>query len=117
MNPAFVSVAADATVAQALERVRASEFGPQQVSIVCVLDEHSKLVGVLSLAELIRAEGSSRAAAIADSSSPSVAAETDLPEVARVMSDYNLTAIPVLDSDATVIGIIAVDDVLEQLIP
>jgi Mg/Co/Ni transporter MgtE len=33
------------------------------------------------------------------------------------MSDYNLTAIPVLEADGTVVGIIAVDDVLEQLIP
>src|SRR5579884_3641943 len=117
MNPDFVSVPADATVAQALERVRASELGAQQVSIVCVVDDHSKLVGVLSLAELIRADGARRLASIAGTGSPSVAAEADLPDIARVMSDYNLTAIPVLEGDGTVAGIIAVDDVLEQLIP
>src|SRR5579884_1961632 len=117
MNLDFVSVPADATVAQALERVRASELGAQQVSIVCVVDDHSKLVGVLSLAELIRADGARRLASIAGTGSPSVAAEADLPDIARVMSDYNLTAIPVLEGDGTVAGIIAVDDVLEQLIP
>jgi CBS domain-containing protein len=117
MNPDFVSVPADATVAQALERIRASELGPQQVSIVCVVDEHGKLVGALSLAELIRADGSCRVSTITEATLPAIAAEADLPEVARVMSDYNLTAIPVLDGDGTVVGIIAVDDVLEQLIP
>jgi CBS domain-containing protein len=117
MNPDFVSVPSDATVAEALQQVRASELGPQQVSIVCVIDEHSKLVGALSLAELVRADGSRRVATITESTLPSVAAEVELPEVARVMSDYNLIAIPVVEGDGTVVGIIAVDDVLEQLIP
>jgi Mg/Co/Ni transporter MgtE len=46
-----------------------------------------------------------------------VATEADLPEVARVMSDYNMTAIPVVGADGKPLGIISVDDVLEQLIP
>jgi CBS domain-containing protein len=117
MNPDFVSVRADATVAQALEQVRASELGPQQVSLVCVVDEHGKLAGAPSLAELVRADGSRRISSITEASLPTVAAETELPEVARLMSDYNMTAIPVLDGEGTVVGIIAVDDVLEQLIP
>ena len=117
MNPDFVSVPSEATVAQALQQVRASELGPQQASIVCVVDEHSKLVGALSLAELVRADGSRSVATITESTLPSIAAEADLPEVARVMSDYNLIAIPVVEGDGTVVGIIAVDDVLEQLIP
>jgi CBS domain-containing protein/sporulation protein YlmC with PRC-barrel domain len=117
MNPDFVSLPADATVAQALERVRASDLGPQQVSIVCVVDEHGKLMGALSLAELIRADGSCRLSTVTEATLPTISAEADLPDVARLMSDYNLTAIPVLEGDGTVVGIIAVDDVLEQLIP
>jgi magnesium transporter len=84
---------------------------------VCVVDDHAKLVGALSLAELIRADSSRRVATITEATLPTIAAEADLPEVARVMSDYNLIAIPVLEGDGTVVGIIAVDDVLEQLIP
>jgi CBS domain-containing protein/sporulation protein YlmC with PRC-barrel domain len=117
MNPDFVSVPADATVAQALDAVRVSELAGQQAAIVCVVDEHGKLVGVPSLTRLIRSDGSRRAAAVADPTLPTISAEADLPEVARVMSDYNMTAIPVLEVDGTVVGIIAVDDVLEQLIP
>ena len=55
--------------------------------------------------------------ALSDSTCPTVVVEADLPEVARVMSDYNLVAIPVLDEDGVAVGVIAVDDVLEQLIP
>ena len=117
MNPDFISVRADATVDEALARVRASELGSQQVSIVCAVDEQGKLVGTLTLAELVRAEPHQPLGALADASLPAVATEAELPEVARVMSDYNMTAIPVVDADGKPVGIVTVDDVLEQLIP
>ena len=117
MNPDFISVPSDATVGEALARVRASELGPQQTSIVCVVDEQGKLVGTLSLGELVRASPDQQVGSVSDSALPAVAAEADLPDVARVMSDYNLIAIPVIDADGKPEGIIAVDDVLEQLIP
>jgi CBS domain-containing protein/sporulation protein YlmC with PRC-barrel domain len=117
MNPDFISVPSDATVGEALARVRASELGPQQTSIVCVVDEQGKLVGTLSLAELVRASPDQQVGSVSDAPLPAVAAEADLPDVARVMSDYNMIAIPVIDADCKPEGIIAVDDVLEQLIP
>ena len=54
MNPDFILVQSDATAAEALARVRASDLGPQQVSILCVVDEAGKLVGTVSLVELVR---------------------------------------------------------------
>jgi predicted transcriptional regulator len=116
MNPDFISLPADATVAEALQRVRSSELGAQQTSIVCVVDA-GKLLDSPTLAELVRADPQTSLSSLAESACPSVSVDADLPEVARVMSDYNLIAIPVLESDGTVAGIIAVDDVLEQLIP
>jgi CBS domain-containing protein len=116
MNPDFISVPADATVARALERVRSSELGPQQVSIVCVVDGN-KLVDAPTLAELVRADPQASLSSLADSTCPTLSVDAEVPEVARVMSDYNLIAIPVLEDDGSVAGIIAVDDVLELLIP
>ena len=52
-----------------------------------------------------------------DDFTPSVGTEADMPEVARLMSDYNLVAMPVLDGDGRPVGVIAVDDVLELLVP
>jgi len=43
--------------------------------------------------------------------------DADLPEVARELTDFNLTALPVVDEDEHVIGVIAVDDVLELIFP
>ena len=84
---------------------------------MCVVDDAGKLIDTLSLAELVRAEGAQKVSELVDDFTPSVATEADIPEVARLMSDYNLIAMPVLDADRRPVGIIAVDDVLELLVP
>ena len=119
MNPDFVSVRSDAAVREALARVRASELGPQQVSTVFVIDDAGCLVAAVSLAELVRAGEDETVSNLIDSTTPTptVAAVADLPEVARLMTDFNLIALPVLDGDGRPVGIIAVDDVLERLLP
>jgi CBS domain-containing protein len=117
MNPDFVAVPSDASVTEAIARVRSSDLGPQQTSIVCITDDAGVLLGALSLHELIRAERDDTVGRLIESPTPTVAAEADLPDVARVMTDYNLTAMPVLDAGRRPVGIIAVDDVLELLLP
>ncbi|MDQ2761585.1 MAG: CBS domain-containing protein [Actinomycetota bacterium] len=117
MNPDFVSVPSGATVGEALARVRGSELGPQQVSIACVTAEDGTLVAAVSLAELVRAGEKDELSELIDAPTPTVPAEADLPEVARLMTDFNLIAMPVLDGGGAPVGIIAVDDVLELLLP
>ena len=117
MNPDFVTVPASSTVADALEHVRASALSLQQIATVCVVDEHGALIDAVSLAELVRARPEQPLSELTDAQLPTVTAEADLPEVARLMTDYNLVAMPVLDQSGAPVGIIAVDDVLEQLLP
>ena len=66
---------------------------------------------------MLRADGHRSVSELLDDFTPCVATETDVPEVARLMSDYNLVAMPVLDAERRPVGIIAVDDVLELLVP
>jgi CBS domain-containing protein len=117
MNPDFIEVPPDATVGEALGRIRSSGLGLQQIAIVCVIDDTGKLIDTLSLAELVRATTSQKLSELVDDFNPSVTADADVPEVARIMSDYNLIAMPVLDGERRPVGIIAVDDVLELLVP
>jgi CBS domain-containing protein/sporulation protein YlmC with PRC-barrel domain len=117
MNPDFIAVPPDASVADALARIRTSNLGLQQIAIVCVVDANEKLIDTLSLAELVRAEGPQKVSELIDDFTPAVGTEADVPEVARLMSDYNLVAMPVLDADRRPVGIVAVDDVLELLVP
>ena len=117
MNPDFVAVRSGATVGEALAAVRASVHPPQQVATVCVVDVQGVLIDSLTLAELVRADPAQPLTALTGAGKPSVAAEADLPEVARLMADYNLIAMPVVDHDGRPVGMIAVDDVLELLVP
>ena len=117
MNPDFVAVTCEASVSDAVARVRVSDLGPQQTSIVCMTDDAGVLVGAVSLHELIRADGDEAVSSLIEAPTPTVAAEADLPDVARLMTDYNLMAMPVLDAGGRPVGIIAVDDVLELLLP
>jgi CBS domain-containing protein/sporulation protein YlmC with PRC-barrel domain len=117
MNPDFVSVRENSTVEQALELVRRSDTPPERTQHVVVVDEEGRLAGPVSVAALVKAPVHEPVGTLADQSSPSVAPETDVPEVARLMTDYNLTALPVVDGDGRPIGVLAVDDVLELMLP
>ena len=118
MDPDFVSVPEDITAGEALAKVRATELGQQQGSIVCVVDGAGTLVGALSLIDLIRVEPDEEVRDVIDHTPiPTVPAEADVPEVATLMSDYNLIAVPVVGGDGKPVGVIAVDDVLELLVP
>lgn len=117
MNPDFVVVPASATAGEALDRARASALSLQQIATICVIDEDGSLADAVSLAELVRAEPGQALSGLVDSQLPTVSADADLPEVARLMADYNLIAMPVLDQTGAPVGMIAVDDVLELLVP
>jgi Mg/Co/Ni transporter MgtE len=98
--------------------VRGSELGPQQVSTVCVIAGDGTLAGALSLADLVRADSQASVCdLVEDAPTPAVGTDADLPEVARLMTDYNLIAMPVVDGSGRPVGLIAVDDVLELLLP
>ena len=117
MNPDFIAVGGDATVADALGLVRASELGGQLLATVCLIDSAGVLIGTVALPELVRADPGAHLTTLLDAQTPTVSAETDLPEVAQLMTDFNLVAMPVLDADGHPVGMIGVDDVLERLLP
>jgi CBS domain-containing protein len=117
MTTDFVTVSIEATVEEALQQVHASDLGPQQVEAVCPVDGEGRLTGLVLLAELVKATRGTRVGALVETPIPAPTADADLPEIALIMSDYNLVALPVVDADGRPVGMIAVDDVLEQLLP
>jgi CBS domain-containing protein/sporulation protein YlmC with PRC-barrel domain len=117
MNPDFAAVPADATIAEALVRVRQSELAPGQLLTLWVIDADGHLAGAVFASELLRAPEQAVVTSLIETAVPTVSPETDLPEVARLMADFNLLAIPVIDGDEKPIGVVAVDDVIELLLP
>jgi CBS domain-containing protein len=117
MNPDFLTVPAEVSVGEALERLQASELAPQHEAVVCVIDTVGKHLGCVTVAELVRAGSELPLGSVIESETPTVTADADVPEVAILMSDFNLLALPVLDGEGRPVGLIGVDDVLEQVLP
>jgi CBS domain-containing protein len=117
MNPDFASLPADATVDEARAQVRASDLPAGQLLALWVIDAHGHLVGGVYASELLLADGDASMTSLIESRVPTISPDTELPEVARLMADFNLLAIPVVDDEQKPLGVIAFDDVLEHVLP
>jgi CBS domain-containing protein len=116
MSPEFVCVYSQATPAEALDRIRASRSSAEAVAWVYVMNTHKRLSGAIALVDLLRADPS---ALLDDIAEPprTVRTDADLEEVARLMTDFDLTVVPVVDEQEHLLGVITVDDVLELVLP
>jgi CBS domain-containing protein/sporulation protein YlmC with PRC-barrel domain len=118
MGVDFVSVAADVRVRDALDAIaRAATLQPEALTSVHCIDERGRLRGVARLVSLVQSDPGTRLRDIYDDDPVRVGADTDVVDVAVLMSDYNLITIPVVDERRTMIGVITVDDVLETALP
>ena len=98
----------------AITAIQSSEKA-EMVFYLYVTDEESNLTGVVSLRDLVTAPAGAELKAIMEKDVVSVTVEMDQEEVARMVSRYNLLAIPVVQSDSTLLGIITVDDVVDVI--
>ncbi len=115
MTTEFISLPADIPVEDAIERLR--EIAPEAETIyyVYVVDEEGRLIGVLSMRDLIAASDGTLLKSIMRTNVISVNAALDQEEVARVVSKYDLLAVPVIDDQGRLLGIITVDDVIDVM--
>ncbi len=117
MSPDFIGLSENETVSVAIERVRRSEIAPGTLTTVFLNDGEGKLSGSLAVVTLLRADSQTRLSALAEHEPVSVNTDADLPEVARMMTDYNLVMLAVVDEQERVVGVVTVDDVLELTLP
>jgi hypothetical protein len=118
MNMDFVAVPAGTSVAGAIAAVAgAVSLQPEALTSVHALDEHGRLCGVSRLVTLLQADPAAALAVTCDDDPVRVGAGTDVVDVAVLMSDYNLTTVPVVDDRRMLLGVITVDDVLEVTLP
>jgi magnesium transporter len=117
MTTEFVSVDANTRVEDALARVRVLARGQRHeaMNAIYATDEQNRLRGVLSLRELLAAPEGAPLGDVAWSEVVSVPATADREEVARLTSNYDLVAIPVVDDERHIIGVVTVDDVIDAL--
>jgi CBS domain-containing protein len=117
MTTEFIVVEVGLTAGGCIDRLRELEPDAETIYYVYVTDDDGRLVGVLSLRDLIvaRPETPIRDVMIREPVAVNVTADQD--EVAEVVAHYNLLACPVVDDNGVIMGIVTVDDALDTVIP
>jgi Mg/Co/Ni transporter MgtE len=112
----------DATVAEALARVRSPDLPPALAAQVFVArppmaTPTGRYLGIVHFQRLLREPPSELVGGVLDSGLDPLTPEVPLPQVTRLMATYNLVAMPVVDTADRLVGAVTVDDVLDHLLP
>ena len=114
MNPNVFALSEDLTVAESIAALQ-SAINVEMVFYLYVVDARRHLVGVTSLRRLLLVSAETPLKRIMTPDVFSVRVDTDQEEAARLVASYNLLAIPVVDEENKLAGVITVDDVIDVL--
>jgi magnesium transporter len=114
MNPKVFALAEDMTASEAITALQGSR-DVEVVFYLYVIDARRHLVGVVSLRRLLLVSPDTPLKRIMTTDLISVRADMDQEEVARLVASYNLLAIPVVDEENKLVGVITVDDVIDVI--
>ncbi len=115
MTTSFVALDQKMTAQDAIDSLRSIGDGSEAVLYLYVVDEQRTLIGVVPIRRLVSSPPDRRISEIMIHDPVSVSAEDDQEEVARVVAQYDLLAIPVTDVDGRMLGLITVDDVIDVI--
>src|SRR4029078_3050037 len=114
MNPKVFALSEDMTAGEAITTLQGSR-DVEMVFYLYVVDVRRHLVGVISLRRLLLVSPATPLKRIMTTDITSVRTDTDQEEVARLVASYNLLAIPVVDEENKLVGVITVDDVIDVI--
>jgi CBS domain-containing protein len=117
MTTEYVAIDEHMTAAGAIDRLRELEPDAETIYYVYVTDDDGRLTGVISLRDLIVAKPTTPVAEFMYREPVAVGVLADQDEVAEVVAHYNLLAVPVVDEDGHLSGIVTVDDAIDTVIP
>jgi Mg2+ transporter MgtE len=117
MTTEYVAVSEGLTAQECIDTLRRMEPEAESVYYVYVVDAEEHLHGVLSLRDLIVAPPDRKILDFMTQNIVSVRLDADLEEIAAVLSKYNLLAVPVVDDEFRLQGIVTVDDALDSVLP
>ena len=115
MTPEYVSLKEGFTVTEALDRIRRLANATEMIYYLYVTDGARRLTGILSLRQLVIAQPQQTVGEIMTREAAFVRTDTDQEEVARVIQRYDFLAVPVVDREQRLVGIVTVDDVIDIL--
>ncbi len=113
MTPNYLSIRPEWTITEALQHIRSQGSDSETFNIIYVTDDDSHLLDALRLRRLIMADPSAEVETLLNDSVISISAFHDREEAVRLIKKYDLFALPVVDSEGVMLGIVTVDDVLD----
>jgi magnesium transporter len=117
MTNVFIAYPPETTVRKAIENFKKDAEEIEIVYYIYVIDADEKLIGVVSLRDMLLADLDAQLSDIMATKLKTVTPETDEMEVAEIISKYNLLAIPVTDSEGFFLGIVTIDDIIDRILP
>ncbi len=117
MTTEYISVAPELSAAQTIEHLRKVGEDVELLYYVYVKDAQDHLAGVFSLSDLIMAPPETPISQFMHKRMVTVDLQTKQDEIAQIISKYNLIAVPVVDGDDRMYGIVTADDALDKIIP
>ena len=116
MTTELMALRPDMTVAQAMDAIRENGFDKETINNCYVTDSSRKLVGVVSLRALVLAKNTEEPIKdLMDSNVVSVSTTTDQEDVSKLFEKYGFLAIPVVDAENRLVGIVTIDDAISIL--
>jgi magnesium transporter len=115
MSPEVISLHAEQSADEALARVRARGRDAETLYVLPVRDRQRRLLGATSLRDIVLADPETRISELMNVDYPVVSAYDDQEKVARLIQEADLLAVPVVDSEHRLLGLVTVDDALEVL--
>ncbi len=115
MTPEYVDLKIDMTIKNALNWIRKVGHGKETIYNLYVIDSTRHLIGVVSLRKIVLASKEANISDIMNSDVIKVSTEEDQEEVARIIMDYDLLAVPVVDKEGRLVGIVTVDDIVDVM--
>ncbi|MDP2210699.1 MAG: magnesium transporter [Candidatus Aquicultor sp.] len=115
MTPEFVALRKDMTAQESIDLLREKAPGAETIYYVFIVNRDDQLVGVISLRDLIIGQPSRLVEELMNPNVIYVDVDTDQEEVARIMSRYDLLALPVVDREHRLLGVVTIDDVIDVI--
>jgi magnesium transporter len=115
MTPRYVALRSNITVEQAIRFIREGNKDLETIYYVYVVDNLQRLMGVISLREILIAKDQERIGERMEKNVISVREDTDQEEVAKILEDNDFIAVPVVDSFHRLLGIVTFDDVIDVI--
>jgi Mg/Co/Ni transporter MgtE len=115
MTTDFVYLGMQSTVAQAVQALRSFDGDPETVTEIYLLDEKRVLHGAIPLARLVMAQPEARLSVLTEPRVLSCPADMNQNELAELFDKYNLHALPVVDAQGRMVGVVQADQVISFL--